>query len=534
MLPTINLAELQSSLIAFAPELLLAGGIVVLLLLRMVPSLERLHLGYLALLVVVAALVASWIEWVSGDYDTRAAFAGMVTADALTVYMRLLLLGFTALVIILTLLTGLPEREESCDFQVLLLGATLGMLLMCSATHLLMVYIAVEMASLPSYALAGFLKLRRQSSEAALKYVVYGGAASGVMLYGISLLAGRFGTGYLPEVAAGFAVAMQRGAVDAALLVGLLMILVGLAFKLSAVPFHFWCPDVFEGAAAEVGAFLSVASKGAAIALTGRFTLAMVGGLPNEWATPETWQGVAIYLGPALAFLAAITATFGNLAAYAQTNLKRLLAYSTIAHAGYMLMPLATLTREGLDAALFYLIAYLFMNLGAFAVVAFLRDQTGTEDLSGYGGMIQRAPVLTVTMAVFLLSLVGLPPLMGYMVKFQIFAALWKSYQDFNNVGLVVLLVIGLLNTVISLFYYVRVLKVMIIDPVPGDAAETVRIPPGQILFVTLLAVVVTVGIVAWDPLALQGSGRAVSQFRAIKPAVAPAASAPAAAVSAR
>ncbi|MCS6975536.1 MAG: NADH-quinone oxidoreductase subunit N [Gemmatales bacterium] len=534
MLPTINLAELQSSLIAFAPELVLCGGIIILLLLRMLPSLERVHLGYFSLFIVVAALVVSWIEWVNGEYDTRPVFAGMVTADALTVYMRLLLLGFTALVVVLTLLTNLPEREDSCDFHVLLLGGTLGMLLMCSATHLLMVYIAVEMASLPSYALAGFLKLRRQSSEAALKYVVYGGAASGVMLYGISLLAGRFGTGYLPEVAAGFAVAMQQGPVDAALLVGLLMIVIGLAFKLSAVPFHFWCPDVFEGAAAEVAGFLSVASKGAAVALTGRFTLALVGGLPNEWATYDMWQRVALYLGPTLALLAAITTTFGNLAAYAQTNLKRLLAYSTIAHAGYMLMALATLTREGLDAALFYLIAYLFMNLGAFAVVAFLRDLAGTEDLSGYSGMIQRAPVLTVTLAVFLLSLVGLPPLMGYMVKFQIFAALWKAYQDFNNIGLLVLLVIGLLNTVISLFYYVRVLKVMILDPAPGEAGP-VRAPPGQIIFVTLLAAVVTVGIVAWDPLALHGSGRAVSQFRPIKPSgQPPTASAPAAAVTAR
>jgi NADH-quinone oxidoreductase subunit N len=393
------------------------------------------------------------------------------------------------------------------------------MMLMSSASHLLMVYIAVEMASLPSYALAGFLKGRRLSSEAALKYVVYGGAASGVMLYGISLLAGRFGTGYLPEVASSFALAMQQPKLDAILLVGLLMVLVGLAFKLSAVPFHFWCPDVFEGAAAEVAAFLSVASKGAAIALTGRFTLALVGALPGDVATPEQWKTVALYVGPAIAFFAAITATFGNLAAYSQTNLKRLLAYSTIAHAGYMMMPLATLTREGLDASLFYLIAYLFMNLGAFAIVAFIRNKTGTEDLSGYGGMIYRAPLLTAAMSIFLLSLVGLPPLMGYMAKFQIFAVLWNSYQQFNNVGLLVLLVVGLLNTVVSLFYYVRVLKVMILDPAPeGAAGKPFSVPVGQSLFALALTLVVLVGILFWDPLAIQGSGRAVSQFREIKP----------------
>jgi NADH-quinone oxidoreductase subunit N len=519
MLPTINLSDLGASVTAFAPELVLCGGIIMLLLLRLVPSADRLHMGWIAPLLVLAALVAAWIEWVNGDFESRPSFSGMVVADAMTVYMRLLLLAFTELVMILSLLSGIPDREDSSDFHVLLMGATLGMLLMTSAYHLLMVFIAVEMASLPSYALAGFLKGRRRSSEAALKYVGYGGAASGVMLYGISLLAGRFGTGYLPEVASSFAIALQQPKLDAVLLMGLLMVLIGFAFKLAAVPFHFWCPDVFEGAAAEVAGFLSVASKGAAIALTGRFTLALVGALPGEIATPDQWKTVALYVGPAIAFFAAITATFGNLAAYSQTNLKRLLAYSTIAHAGYMLMPLATLTREGLDAALFYLIAYLFMNLGAFAVVAFIRNQIGTEDLSGYGGLIYRAPMLSVALAIFLLSLVGLPPLMGYMVKFQIFAVLWKSYQDFNNVGLLVLLVVGLLNTVVSLFYYVKVLKVMTFDPPPeGVSAQPLSVTVGQNIYAVLLATVVLVGIVLWDPLSIQGSGRGVSQFREIKP----------------
>src|SRR5437588_5855282 len=265
------------------------------------------------------------------------------------------------------------------------------MSLMASATYLLMVYIGVEMASLPSYALAGFLKGRRQSSEASLKYVVYGGGAAGVMLYGISLITGKFGTGYLPDVAA----AMIAGPLDPLLLLGCQFLLIVVAFKLSAVPFHFWCPDVFEGAAAEVAGFLSVASKGAALALLGRIVLVLAGTEVEAGQVKfADWNQMAHFLVPSLALFAAITATFGNLAAYLQTNLKRLLAYSTIAQAGYMMMGLAAVTPQGVSAVLFYLVAYLFMNLGAFAVVAFLRNQTGSEEIPSFRGLVPRSPVL--------------------------------------------------------------------------------------------------------------------------------------------
>src|SRR5262249_17051074 len=333
-----------------------------------------------------------------------------------------------------------------------------------------MVFVAVEMASLPSYALAGFLKGRRQSSEAALKYVVYGGGASGIMLYGISLIAGKFGTGYLPAVAAGYATAT----LDPFLLLGTLFLLIGIGFKLAAVPFHFWCPDVFEGAAAEVAGFLSVASKGAALALLARFSLVLAGfgpGAPGYGPGTPAWDAVAPYLLPALAVFAALTATFGNLAAFAQTHLKRLLAYSTIAHAGYMMMGLAVLNRDGLSAVLFYLIVYLFMNLGAFAVVAFLRNQTGSEDLHDFRGLVHRSPLLVTALGLFLLSLLGLPPLAGFAAKFQIFQVLFKAGQSYEAAGreglswtLYALLVIGGLNTVLSLVYYIKVLKVMVLD----------------------------------------------------------------------
>jgi len=373
----INLTDNMSrDLPAFLPELVLCGAIVLMLLFRLFARFDQKHMGWVALVLTVYALIVSIVQWQGGIYDPRPVdvkslelFSGMLVYDNLTIFLRMFLLAFAVLLIWLCLMTGIPDREDSADFFCLVLGATLGMSIMASANHLLMIFMGVEMASLPSYALAGFLKGRRQSSEAALKYVVYGGGAAGIMLYGISLLAGRFGTGYLPDVAA----FMAANPLDPLVLLGTLFVLIGVGFKLAAVPFHFWCPDVFEGASAEVAAFLSVASKGAALAMLARIVLGL-GGLAEPQFDPQVWERVAPYLVPVLAVFAAVTVTFGNLAAYTQTNLKRLLAYSTIAHAGFMMLGLATMTRDGVSAVLVYLIVYLFMNLGAFAVVAFLRN----------------------------------------------------------------------------------------------------------------------------------------------------------------
>jgi NADH-quinone oxidoreductase subunit N len=505
MLPTVNTGLLLQDLVFFLPEALLCGAIVVMLLVRLGPG--KSHMGGLAVAATTVALVVAGFLWADMSDGRIDCFANMIVTDPLTRFARFVILGAALLTILLTLVTGIPDREDSGDFYVLLLGGTLGMLLMASADHLLMAYIAVEMASLPSYALAGFLKGKRQGSEAALKYVVYGGGASGVMLFGISLLAGRFGTGYLPDLAKGYTLALSAqtgGHADVILVLGTLLILVGLAFKLSAVPFHFWCPDVFEGAAAEVAAFLSVASKAGAFVLTARLILAMT--------VPAADPGlVAIYFGPPLAFLAVITATFGNLAAYAQTNLKRLLAYSTIAHAGYMLMGLATANAEGVQAVLFYLATYVFMNLGAFAVVAFLRNQTGSEDLAAYRGLVYRSPMAVVLLGVFMLSLLGIPPLVGFMAKFQVFAAV---YHAGNNapvpwLGSVyyALLLIGGINTALSAVYYVRVLKVMILDKsldeVEGREPVPIRLSAPATAYAGFLAVAVIGLGVAWNFLAV-------------------------------
>jgi NADH-quinone oxidoreductase subunit N len=502
---------LPSDLLGIAPELVLCGAIVLVLLLRIGLG-SRSHLGIIGLVMIALAFIVAVNQWGQSTpfglfnlADPRSdengvsrlsrmeLFSGMLVLDDFTVWMKLFLLVFAGGVLSLCMLTGIPDREDSADFLTLLFGATLGMMLMASANHLLMVFLAVEMASLPSYALAGFLKGRQKSSEAALKYVVYGGGASGIMLYGISLIAGKFGTAYLPDVLQG--VAGVNDSIDTIVLLGMLFILIGVAFKLSAVPFHFWCPDVFEGAAAEVGAFLSVASKGAALALLARLVMPLA--------------SRAELLVPALAVLAAVTMTFGNLAAYGQTNLKRLLAYSTISHAGFMIAGLATLNQAGAEAVLFYLATYLLMNLGAFAVVAFLRNATGTEEIPDFRGLVFRAPGLVIALAVFLLSLVGLPPFAGFIAKFQIFQALFVSAQSAESTivsqSLFALLVVGGINTVFGLFYYVRVLKVMIlerpVEELEGKTPTPVRTSPLNVAYVVVLAILTIVVGSFWDPI---------------------------------
>jgi NADH-quinone oxidoreductase subunit N len=538
--------QLQGGLVTdcltFLPELILCSGIILLLVLRMLRSVRRAQLGAVSLVIVLCALGFTALQWNPEWFNSllpetlrkrglldfvptpadnlldqsRPMFGGLLVFDRLTIFLRLFLFGFSALIIWLTLLTGIPDREDSADFHTLLLGAVIGMALMASANHLLMVYIGVEMASLPSYAMAGFLKGRRSASEAALKYVVYGGGASGVMLFGISLVAGMYGTAYMPDLASAVAINVSPpgGPVliyNPLVLLGTLFVLIGIAFKLAAVPFHFWCPDVFEGASAEVAAFLSVASKGAALALLARVTLIFTGMDPTSGAVTAAgvrWEGVRDYLIPVIGTAAAVTATFGNLAAYLQTNLKRLLAYSTIAHAGYMMMGLTPLNREGAAAVLFYLVGYLFMNLGAFAVVAFLRRETHSEDLADYRGLVRRSPWMVITLSVFLLSLLGIPPLVGFAAKFQVFWVLYRSGQthmanDQTGLGLFLygLLLIGGLNTVISAVYYLKVMKVMILDERVEDVEgrEPTVLPERfpAVVFATVVALaVLLLGIV--------------------------------------
>ena len=546
------------SLRLFGPELTLCATIIAMLLLRVLSWSRRSDAFFkwaTSWLPLVGALVAlylaaPWTYLGGAGLEKEEIFTGMLIYDELTVYFRAFLVFFAAAFVVFTRLSGIPDSEDAADFYTLLLGGTLGMCLMASANHLLMVFLAVEMASVPSYALAGILKGRRKASEAALKYAVFGAGTAGIMLYGISLLAGVLGTVHLPTMAVRLAEMLSAGTgtdTYMALVLGGLMVTVGLSFKLSAVPFHFWCPDVFEGAAAEVDAFLSVASKGAALALLVRLALgvsyvpepapvdavaAVEAAATVQTASTEqnaTFQQashharaalvaqeeqadlttalapVRLFVYRVLALLAVITCTFGNLAAYGQTNIKRLLAYSTIAHAGYMIMPVAAavalvggdaasnnLAREAIAALAFYVGAYLFMNLGAFAVVAFLRNATGSEEIADYAGLVNRSPVMAVSMTILLLSLLGMPPLAGFVAKFAIFKALVSA-------DLWMLLAVAGLNTVLSLFYYVRVIKVMTLEPEPEGRPSTEFSLPWSAVAYTFAITLPVVGLGIWN-----------------------------------
>lgn len=515
------LADLGPSLRAVLPELMLCAAILLVLLGRMiVPVREAPALAWwIALLGAATALgflgldIASWMKespaqsYLQGR-PPQFIFTGMLVQDSFSIALRALLMFFALCFTAFTRVSGVPGDDDATEFYVMFLGATIGLCIMVSANHALMVVLGIEMASVPSYVLAGILRQRRASSEAALKYAVFGAAAAGVMLYGISLLCGVLGTAHLPSMARRLAEWLAQHhpgsdphfhAMAAVLLLGGLMTMVGLAFKLSAVPFHFWAPDVFEGAPAEVGMFLSIASKAAAIGLLTRLALLFSGGalLPDHEAVVEFGAAAASYgysgldatkaaglcaalapvrtcLAGLIALLAAVTCTFGNLAAYGQTNIKRLLAYSTIAHAGYMMMPVAAAVAlagnpaqrggawDAVAAVVVYLCVYLFMNFGAFAIVAFVRNVRRSEEIADYAGMVRRSPAVAVSLAIILFSLVGLPPLAGFAAKFAAFTALL-------NANMYLLLVIGGLNTVLSLFYYLRIVKVMTLEAEPHE-----------------------------------------------------------------
>ncbi|MBD3676597.1 MAG: NADH-quinone oxidoreductase subunit N [Planctomycetaceae bacterium] len=470
------------------PELILCGTILSLLFVRLFSIDRWITPSWVALVGAFVAFGFAANDFMvlkeAGGDTVQEIFTGLLIFDRFTAFFRIFLLLFLVLVVTLTILSGLPDLEDGPDFYTLLFGSTIGMMVMASSNHLLILFLGVEMTSVPSYVMVGFLKGKRVSSEASFKYVVYGAGASGVMLYGISLLAGLLGTGNMSLIAERLQMISSSGepiVSGTAISVMILMVMVGLAFKLSVFPFHFWCPDAFEGASAEVAGFLSVASKAGAFALLVRFALAFSAG--DAGALQPTF----LYIGLGVGVIAAITATYGNLAAYMQTNVKRLLAYSTIAHAGYMLMGVASVivlmnapgedtaaatanATQALEGLLYYLAVYLFMNLGAFAVVAFIRNSIFSEEIEDYAGLISVTPILCVCMLICMFSLIGMPPFGGFVGKFMIFASLFEA----GNIHWVMwlILVAGGLNTVFSLFYYLKVLKVMFLDPRPAGAPD--------------------------------------------------------------
>ena len=548
----------DSSVGAFMPELVLCLTILLMLFVRVFNFGRFIDAFYIAFLGAGISFFVSILGTDGALTDPSTVsrmeiFTGMLVYDKFSVFIRAILLLFLVLFTVFTKLSGIPDKEDGPDIYSLVFGSTIGLCLMASSNHLLMIFMAVEMASVPSYVMAGMLKGRREASEAALKYAVYGAGAAGVMLYGISLVAGILGTVHLPTMTAQLAAnaATFSGGESMVLGLGGLMIMVGLAFKLSAFPFHFWCPDVFEGASAEVNAFLSVASKAAALALLVRVAIgfgvevpegvkpgertamlaqANVGESDKELLATTGANGVAggeghpheageehagghphgldgdaahghdddhahgsvgsaglsnvrWFAAKLIALLAILSCTFGNLAAYGQTNVKRLLAYSTIAHAGYMMMAVPpmliaadlgfpNMAENALGSLSVYISIYMFMNLGAFAIIAFLRNAMRTEEIADYAGLIRRCPCIVVCFTLIMFSLIGMPPLAGFIGKFAIFASIAEVYgssagTDNPATFLLIMLVLGGANTALSLFYYLRIVKVMTIDPEP-------------------------------------------------------------------
>ena len=356
----------------------------------------------------------------------------------------------------------------------------LGMMLMVSSADLILIYLSIELVSLSSYVLAGFTKQSLRNSEASLKYIIYGGTASGIMLFGISILYGIMGTTNLYAINT----ILQNGAFQPlALIISCILIFTGFGFKISVAPFHFWTPDVYEGAPIAITAYLSIASKAAGFALLIRFIKVT---FIQSIGSDGYWQLLGVIDWKSfLVMISILTMTLGNFSALWQDNLKRMLAYSSIAHAGYILLGLAVFSDQGVMAILIYLIIYLFMNLGAFFVVMLIANKIGSEEIDDYDGIGYKTPLLAVSLAVFLVSLTGLPPTAGFIAKLYLFIALVDA-------KMIVVAIIALLNTVVSLYYYVRVLKHMFLTK-PKVEGEKITISLADTL--VLLAMLIPIFI---------------------------------------
>jgi NADH-quinone oxidoreductase subunit N len=451
----------MESLGKFLPEVVLSVSIVVLLIAELFSKKKSNLSGYLALLALIITLIFTLKQY---SLEPQVYFFQMVALDPFSYFFKLLLILSALLIIIFSFISNDLRKVDykTQEYYSLVLTLTLGGFLMVSSTNLLMMYLSLEMVSLSSYVLAGYLKKINRSNEAALKYVIYGGVSSGLMLFGISILYGITGTADI------FAISqfLSTNPVNLiTLLISTFLIIAGFGYKISAVPFHFWTPDVYEGAPLPVTAFLSVSSKAAGFAMMIRFFLVS---FQNTTPIPgheglnlfNTLQGFE--WNTIIAVISVATMTLGNFVAIWQDNLKRLLAYSSIAQAGYILLGFVTVNPQGISAMIIYLAVYLFMNLGAFFAAIMIANKFGTESINEMKGFGYRAPFLCVAMGIFMFSLTGVPLTAGFIGKFYIFAAL-------VNGGYVWLALIGLLNSTISLYYYIKILKNMFLVQPTGN-----------------------------------------------------------------
>jgi len=394
-------------------------------------------LGSLAIIAVMACAV--YLLQSSGA--PVKGFSGLILNDSFSRFFKEIILIVVFLVVLISMGSeGLPDRERG-EYYFLLLFTAIAMMLAVSADNFLMIYIALEMISLISYVLVGFLKHDRLSSEGALKYFLFGTSATGIMLYGISFIYGLFGTTNLTIISE----VLARGNVNIfAVTIALVLIFAGIGFKCSVVPFHMWVPDTYEGAPTPVAGFLSVGPKAVGFALLLRIFLKTF--VPLFPAQVDLFTLIAI-----------LTMTFGNVIAFSQPNIKRMLGYSSIAQAGYILIGVIASSVLGKTAALFYLFVYALMNLGAFGCVVLISNSIQSNDIKDYRGLYKKDPVACALLTIFLLSLAGLPPLGGFLAKFLVFAGALEA-------KLVLLVIAGIINSVVALYYYLRVIKYMYLE----------------------------------------------------------------------
>lgn len=451
----------------------LSTGIMVLLLLEFFPTGPRSSRS--AWLTIATLLASGWAVWRVADVR-RPIFGGMFVHDGMTVFFTLLFVAIGLLSVLLSWDYVKRTRINQAEYYALLMSATLGMILMAASNSLITIFLALELMSLALYIMVGFRRTQLESNEAALKYFLLGAFASGFLLYGIALVYAATGSTDLQRIAT--VIADSPVLESPLLLIGSLLVLTGFAFKVAVVPFHMWTPDAYEGAPTSVTAFMSAGAKAAGFAALLRVMMRALGEVEADWTAILT--GVAV-----------LTMTVGNVSALLQSNVKRMLAFSSIAHAGYVLVAVIAGGEAGASAALFYLTVYAVMNLGAFGVLTLLgRGQDERVQVADFAGLGFRQPLLGLAMTFFMLSLGGIPPTAGFMGKVYVFGTALDQ-------GLVTLVVIGVLNSVVSVFYYLRVTVAMYMDDPQGEPVQVSWAAPGAIAIVLTLLLTLWWGVQA-------------------------------------
>ena len=439
------------------PELILGGGSMVLLMLGVATRRER---GELILWLAIILLVLAGI-FVAGREGTTTLFHDSFIVDPFARALKLLTLAGAAVALLMSIDYWRGAGGVKFEFPVLVLLATTGMLMMISANDLIALYVGLELQSLALYVVAAFQRDSARSSEAGLKYFVLGALSSGMLLYGASLVYGFTGSTDFADISA----AVQPSGANIGLIFGLVFLMAGFAFKISAVPFHMWTPDVYEGAPTPVTAFFAAAPKLAAMALTVRVLITAFPAVTAQWQQIVT-------------FLAIASMALGSFAAIGQTNIKRLMAYSSIGQMGYALVGLAAGTTEGVQGVIIYLAIYLAMTLGTFAcILAMRRNGRMVEDIDQLSGLSSTSPLMAFLLAMLLFSLAGIPPLAGFFAKFYVFLAAIRA-------GLYALAVIGVLLSVVGAYYYLRIVKIMYFDA-PAERFEPMDMPLAAVLGIT-------------------------------------------------